>query len=52
MTISSLAKTIAGVKRMVVESVEIEDVGNDLAIVLKVRTTKRDAAACEKSIFS
>ncbi len=46
MTISSLAKTIAGVKRMVVESVEIEDVGNDLAIVLKVRTTKRDSCRC------
>ena len=46
MTISSLAKTIAGVKRMVVESVEIEGAGTDLAIVLKVRTTKRDSCRC------
>lgn len=46
MTISSLAKFIAGVNKMVVENVEIEDSGNDPTLIIKVRTTRKDSCRC------
>ena len=46
MTISSLAKYIAGVKRMVVENVEIENAETDPAIIIRVRPAKRDSCRC------
>ena len=46
MTISSLAKYIAGVNRMVVENVEIENLEINPAIIISVRPTKRDSCRC------
>ena len=46
MTISSLAKIIAGVKRMVVENVEIENSETDPTIIISVRPAKRDSCRC------
>ena len=46
MTISSLAKFIAGVNQMVVENVEIEDQESEPTIVIHVRPTKRDTTRC------
>ena len=46
MTISSLAKFIAGVKRMVVENVEIENPETDPTILIRVRPAKRDSGRC------
>ena len=46
MTISSLAKFIAGVKRMVVENVEIENPETNPAIIISVRPAKRDSCRC------
>ena len=46
MTISSLAKIIAGVKRMVVENVEIENPETNPAIIISVRPAKRDSCRC------
>lgn len=46
MTISSLAKIITGVKRMVVENVEIENPETNPTIIISVRPTKRDSCRC------
>ena len=46
MTISSLAKFIAGVNRMVVENVEIENPDTSPTIIISVRPTKRDSCRC------
>ena len=46
MTISSLAKFIAGVNQMVVEEVEIEDQGTNPTIVIQVRPTRKDSSRC------
>ena len=46
MTISSLAKIIAGVNKMVVENVEIENSENDPTLIIKVRPTKKDSCRC------
>ena len=46
MTITSLAKFIAGVKRMVVENVEIENPETNPAIIISVRPAKRDSCRC------
>lgn len=46
MTISSLAKFIAGVNRMVVENVEIESPEINPTLVISVRPTKRDSGRC------
>lgn len=46
MTISSLAKYIAGVKRMVVENVEIENPETNPAIIISVRPAKGDSCRC------
>ena len=46
MTISSLAKFIAGVNKMVVENVEIEDSENDPTLIIKVRPTRKDSCRC------
>ena len=46
MTISSLAKFIAGVNRMVVENVEIESREINPTLVISVRPTKRDSGRC------
>ena len=46
MTISSLAKIIAGVNRMVVENVEIETHEINPTIIISVRPTKRDSCRC------
>lgn len=46
MTISSLAKFIAGVNQMVVEKVEIEEQESEPTIVIHVRPTKRDRTRC------
>ncbi|MBO4219443.1 MAG: ISL3 family transposase [Clostridia bacterium] len=46
MTISSLAKYIAGVNRMVVGKVKIESPETDPTIIISVRTTKRDSCRC------
>ena len=46
MTISSLAKFIAGVNRMVVENVEIENPEINPTIIISVRPTKRDSCRC------
>ena len=46
MTISSLAKFIAGVKRMVVENVEIENPEANPTIIIRVRPAKRDSCRC------
>ena len=46
MTISSLAKFIAGVKRMVVENVEIENAETNPTIIIRVRPAKRDSCRC------
>ena len=46
MTISSLAKIIAGVKRMVVENVEIENPETNPAIIISVRPAKGDSCRC------
>ena len=46
MTISSLAKYIAGVNRMVVENVEIENPEINPSIIISVRPTKRDSCRC------
>jgi len=45
-TISSLAKYIAGVNRMVVENVEIEGPEINPTIIISVRPTKRDSCRC------
>ncbi len=46
MTISSLAKFIAGVNRMVVENVEIENPENNPTLIISVRPTKRNSCRC------
>ena len=46
MTITSLAKFIAGVKRMVVENVEIENPETNPTIIISVRPAKRDTCRC------
>ena len=46
MTISSLAKFIAGVKRMVVENVEVENAETNPTIIISVRPAKRDSCRC------
>lgn len=46
MTISSLAKLIVGVNRMVVEKVEIENSEADFSLIVSVRPTKRDSCRC------
>ena len=46
MTISSLAKYIAGVNRMVVENVEIEDSKTKPTVIIKIRPTKQDSNRC------
>lgn len=46
MTIPSLAKFIAGVNRMVVENVEIENPEINPTIIISVRPTKRDSCRC------
>ena len=46
MTISSLAKIIAGVNKMVVENVEVEDSENDPTLIIKVRPTRKDSCRC------
>lgn len=46
MTISSLAKIIAGVNKMVVENVEIEDMENDPTLIFRVRPTRKDSCRC------
>ena len=45
-TISSLAKFIAGVNRMVVENVEIENPENNPTLIISVRPTKRNSCRC------
>ncbi|MBO4229782.1 MAG: hypothetical protein J5938_05485 [Clostridia bacterium] len=46
MTISSLAKKLVGVNRMVVEKVEIEEFEGEASIIVKARPTKKDACRC------
>ena len=46
MTISSLAKFIAGVNRMVVEKVEIENPEINPTLIFSVRPTKKDSCRC------
>lgn len=46
MTISSLAKFIAGVKRMIVENVENENPETNHTIIISVRPAKRDSCRC------
>ena len=46
MTISSLAKIIAGVNKMVVENVEIEDMENDPTLIFRVRPIRKDSCRC------
>lgn len=46
MTISSLAKYIAGVNRIVVENVDIENPETNPAIIISARPTKRDSCRC------
>ena len=46
MTISSLAKIIVGVNRMVVENVEIEHPEINPTLIISVRPTKKDSCRC------
>lgn len=46
MTITSLAKIISGVKRMVVENIEMENPDTKPAIVIKARPAKGDSLRC------
>ena len=46
MTISSLAKIIVGVNRMVVENVEIEYPEINPTLIISVRPTKKDSCRC------
>ena len=46
MTISSLAKCISGVNRMVVENVEIESAETNPIVIISARPTKRDSCRC------
>lgn len=46
MTISSLAKFIAGVNGVVVENVEIENPDINPTLIISVRPTKRDSSRC------
>ena len=46
MTISSLAKCITGVNRMVVENVEIESAETNPIVIISARPTKRDSSRC------
>ena len=51
MTISSLAKIIVGVNRMVVENVEIEYPEINPTLIISVRPTKKDSCRCGISLF-
>ena len=46
MTISSLAKFIVGVNRMIVENVEIETPKDNPTLIIRVRQTKKDSCRC------